>query len=322
MTLNLISDLVGKDISHVAAGKLHYAALTSHGSLYMWGDNTFGQQGVPQAHPRTRSTPSQTPMLSSSSLSSSSSPFVAMPVIGSHPHGDSNPSTRGDGNDNSSSKQSNAGKSVFTNITSNVFVPETLPPHIVPLGPAIVQSVACGKDHTMCLTADGVVYSWGKNAKGELGLGDDAERYIPTVVESLKGTPVIIIACGKNTSAAYTDDGTLYMWGQNDTFQLAREGGGHVATPLVIPYDFSTPQKRQTDDTENDQGNVNPYNDDFNDSQQSSTGATSLAVFRKNVQLAKRIKSTGKEPEDDTSMIEQIEEIALGQYHSAVLTSK
>ena len=322
MTLELNSELVGKDVCHVAAGKLHYAALTSQGTLYMWGDNTFGQQGVPQTHPRTRSNPIQASMLASSSLSSSPSPVLAFPAVGPNPRNDSSPTPGSGGNDGGNPKQANASKSVFSNIVSNVFIPETLPLHIVPLGPAVVQSVACGKDHTVCLTVDGVVYSWGKNSKGELGLGDTAERYVPTVVESLRANPVIIIACGKNTSAAYTDDGTLYMWGQNDTFQLAREGGGHVATPLVIPYDLSTPKKQQQDESEKYQANVGGYNDDFDDSRQSSTASTPLTVFRKNVQLAKRIKSTGKGPKDDTSVNEQIEEIALGQYHSAVLTSK
>ena len=313
MTLSLVPEMLGKDISQVSAGKLHYAAVSIHGALYMWGDNTFGQQGVPPERPRTMSSPAMS--IEAKGLQEGHQKKLQQ-------QSQQPPSN----NDQKLSSQ----KRVFSNIVSPLFVRETLEPHSISLGTAIVQSVACGKNHTLCLTADGTVYSWGKNAKGELGLGDNAERYVPTVVEALNKTSVIIIACGQNTSAAYTDDGVLYMWGQNDTSQLAQDGPSHITLPSPVPYDLSTPTQCQVEQSESTQNGPNGYMSDDIDEQSSSSSssssAQSLAVFRKNVQLAKRIKKSAVQKKstenDDDSIIEQIEEIALGQYHSAALTSK
>lgn len=316
MSLTLIPEMLGKDICHVAAGKLHYAALSIHGTLYMWGDNTFGQQGVPPAHPRSiPPLTSELPPVSSppSSLTSSLSLLAPLPIQAG--------SCSGNANQTQLQKETSS-KSILSNVASSLFVPEILPPHPIPLGTAIVHSVACGKNHTMCMTVDGVVYSWGKNARGELGLGDTTERCVPTIVGTLRHTPVIIIACGQGTSAAYTEDGTLYMWGQNDTFQLAQDGGSHIAIPSVVQHDFSTPQRPQPDGSEDGNADESIFADEPNEASSPSTASASLAVFRKNIQLAKRIKNTAHNPEDESSITEQVEEIALGQYHSAVLTSK
>ena len=47
-----------------------------------------------------------------------------------------------------------------------------------------IQKVAIGSKHCLFLTADGVVYSFGRNQRGQLGLGDftdcdDQPRVIP-----------------------------------------------------------------------------------------------------------------------------------------------
>lgn len=53
-------------------------------------------------------------------------------------------------------------------------------------GKKVVQ-VACGFHHTICLTADGELYAWGKGKEGALGLGDWENRDIPTKVFFLVG---------------------------------------------------------------------------------------------------------------------------------------
>eukprot|EP00736_Rhodelphis_marinus_P006803 Rmarinus@m.2880 len=45
-----------------------------------------------------------------------------------------------------------------------------------------VVSVSCGSDHTLALCEDGAVYSFGQNRRGCLGLGDDADRCLPSPV--------------------------------------------------------------------------------------------------------------------------------------------
>ncbi|MDZ7815312.1 MAG: hypothetical protein U5N86_04675 [Planctomycetota bacterium] len=45
-----------------------------------------------------------------------------------------------------------------------------------------VISLAAGAAHSLALCSDGSVYAWGYNDDGQLGLGDDVDRDIPTLV--------------------------------------------------------------------------------------------------------------------------------------------
>ena len=48
--------------------------------------------------------------------------------------------------------------------------------------------IDCGEHHTVGLTKNGKVFSWGDNIYGQLGHGDKDERRVPTKVESMDGT--------------------------------------------------------------------------------------------------------------------------------------
>lgn len=60
-------------------------------------------------------------------------------------------------------------------------------------GRARVTTVAAGDDHSLALTAEGDVYSWGRGAFGRLGHGDELDCLSPTMlgrtVHILKSTP-------------------------------------------------------------------------------------------------------------------------------------
>lgn len=84
----------------------------------------------------------------------------------------------------------------------------------------MVTQVVCGQDHTLCVTATSVVYAWGANHRGQLGLGDTTDRRSPTVVTALWALPVLQLAAGDLHSAALTSNGFLFMWGANEQGQL------------------------------------------------------------------------------------------------------
>ncbi|KAM3285466.1 hypothetical protein P3S67_024265 [Capsicum chacoense] len=65
-----------------------------------------------------------------------------------------------------------------------------------------VTEISSGSYHVAVLTSRGSVYTWGKGANGQLGLGDTKERNLPTLVESLRDRQVEHIACGSSTTAA------------------------------------------------------------------------------------------------------------------------
>nr|CCI55326.1 PH01B001I13.22 [Phyllostachys edulis] len=65
-----------------------------------------------------------------------------------------------------------------------------------------VREISSGSSHVAVLTMNGKVFTWGKGAEGQLGLGDYVNRSSPTLVEALEGRHVESIACGSSFTAA------------------------------------------------------------------------------------------------------------------------
>ncbi len=87
---------------------------------------------------------------------------------------------------------------------------------------APVIDIACGHDHSFAITSDGVLWAWGKNENGELGLGDYETRWFPASVPGLIN--VIDVAAEEEGSIALLQDGTVWFWG----------GPGDIATPTQV----------------------------------------------------------------------------------------
>ena len=74
-----------------------------------------------------------------------------------------------------------------------------------------VVQVACGQLHTLALTEEGDVYSWGNNNYGQLGTGGDSAETDPVKVSGSNGfgSKVVSVACGGWTSYALDVDGNV-----------------------------------------------------------------------------------------------------------------
>ena len=98
-----------------------------------------------------------------------------------------------------------------------------------------VISIAGGKSFTLALTQDGVLYSWGRNHKGQLGTGLGlavdiyAMQAVPEPIgggdgggggggggdNELVGRRVVKMAAGHSHAACITSDGRLFYWGMS-----------------------------------------------------------------------------------------------------------
>ena len=86
-------------------------------------------------------------------------------------------------------------------------------------------SIGFGGYHTLALTKDSKVYSWGQNRVGQLGFANEstfpinsenAFYYpIPKLIESIRYLPVKKIVAGWGNSAIITENGNLYVCGKN-----------------------------------------------------------------------------------------------------------
>ncbi|KAF4107404.1 retinitis pigmentosa GTPase regulator b isoform X1 [Onychostoma macrolepis] len=98
-----------------------------------------------------------------------------------------------------------------------------------------VKLAACGRTHTLVYTSRGNLYASGGNNEGQLGLGDCDDRTSFHLVDFFsKHGPVKMLAAGSNTSAALTQDGRLYMWGDNSEGQIGLGRESNALTPREV----------------------------------------------------------------------------------------
>jgi alpha-tubulin suppressor-like RCC1 family protein len=88
---------------------------------------------------------------------------------------------------------------------------EAVPRLIEALNHVVVKHVAAGGYHSMVLTRDGDVFTWGWGSHGQLGHGNTGDQLVPKRVEGL--TNVTDIAAGDYHGTAVGEGGAVYTWG-------------------------------------------------------------------------------------------------------------
>ncbi|CAG9862836.1 unnamed protein product [Phyllotreta striolata] len=104
-----------------------------------------------------------------------------------------------------------------------------------------IVSIAGGAGHTLILDNQGFVYCCGWNSKGQLALSDDTLKF--SQIEILKEFKVVQISCGWDFSAAVTECGKQFVWGNNGNTQL---GLSKSITCTGIPSRLQVSQKLAT----------------------------------------------------------------------------
>lgn len=95
-----------------------------------------------------------------------------------------------------------------------VYVPET-----IDVGGAVKQ-VSAGGSFTCALLEDGIVKCWGRNDKGQLGLGYTGDDVLtPHEVVGLEGE-VVDLGAGGSHACAVMADGYMMCWGAGNALQL------------------------------------------------------------------------------------------------------
>ncbi|MCK9266087.1 FG-GAP-like repeat-containing protein [bacterium] len=87
-----------------------------------------------------------------------------------------------------------------------------------------IVSISAGISHSLALSYDGTIYSWGNNNKGALGDGTTIQSAGAVKVKSPDGTEyfscITQVSAGAAHSAAIMMDGTLWTWGDNSSGRL------------------------------------------------------------------------------------------------------
>jgi alpha-tubulin suppressor-like RCC1 family protein len=70
------------------------------------------------------------------------------------------------------------------------------------------------------VTTEGRCYSFGRNDKGQLGLGDSISRNLPTLIKALENVKIEKAAIGKNHTFFLASTGEVWVAGSNNFGQL------------------------------------------------------------------------------------------------------
>ncbi|XP_073327615.1 probable E3 ubiquitin-protein ligase HERC4 [Pagrus major] len=115
--------------------------------------------------------------------------------------------------------------------TAHTYIPRP----VEALSNITVTQVACGSHHSVALTKDGQVYTWGQDSRGQLGLGKrKLGANSPQHLRSLSAMPLVQIAAGGEQSFALSVSGGVFGWGRNDCGQLGLGDRTDRHTPTAV----------------------------------------------------------------------------------------
>ncbi|HEU0030478.1 MAG TPA: hypothetical protein VFQ53_07595 [Kofleriaceae bacterium] len=111
--------------------------------------------------------------------------------------------------------------------------PWSPPRKITGLDPTKLQRIVGGGAHFCALDNQAAVWCWGRNTKGQLGIGASDRGGVDTArrIESLGG--VIQLALGHEHTCALLRDGTVWCWGSDEHGQLGDDD--RAFTPRFEP---------------------------------------------------------------------------------------
>lgn len=95
-----------------------------------------------------------------------------------------------------------------------------------------VVKVSSGGLHSVALTTEGTVFAWGANSFGQLGKSSNRNYAMPVKIFALKN--IVSVVAGDMHSVAVKGDGTVQAWGSNNNYQLGTEQGLSSSTPINV----------------------------------------------------------------------------------------
>ncbi|KAJ4980383.1 hypothetical protein NE237_031220 [Protea cynaroides] len=210
-------------ICHIATGGAHTAAVTDSGELYMWGrEEGDGRLGLGASRGPNEggalSIPSKVKALPVPVAAVSCGGFFTMVLT-------------------KEGQLWNWGANSNHELGRGDKIGGWRPQPIPSLKDVRIIQMASGGYYSLALTDDGKVLSWGHGGQGQLGHSSIENQKVPVVVESLVGERITYIACGGSSSAAITDKGKLYMWGNARDCQLGVPGLPEVQpSPVEVKF--------------------------------------------------------------------------------------
>lgn len=204
-------------IVHVACGQGHTVAVTDNGALASWGASEFGQLGQKEAvgvlnvtHPHILKGTRELHFVRAACGATHSLALTGSGAV--YSFGQGTFGALGHGNTQSCS----------------------VPTVIKDLwGFGIVQ-IDCGENHSVALSIDGQVFSWGRGKYGQLGHSSLENELRPLQVKALADQMIVQVVCGGDHTLALNNDKETFVWGRGHWGQTGLGTLADVHTPKKV----------------------------------------------------------------------------------------
>ncbi|MGC4041844.1 MAG: T9SS type A sorting domain-containing protein [Flavobacterium sp.] len=252
----------------IACGPYHTAGIKNDGTLWMWGNNQYGQLGIgvdatTQTTGYNRNVPVQVGTDSWQSVALGNTFSAAVKIDGSlwcwgrNDQGQLGGGTMYStyntpiriGTDNNWKSVAcgnyftvaiktdgtlwtwgvNSSGSLGSGTTNSIYAPAQI-------GTDTNWKMASAKtDYALAIKTNGTLWGWGENTLGQLGDGTNVDKLAPTQIGTL--TNWAYISAGGNHSLGITSDGRLRSWGANYYSQLGTGGTAASNVPVLVGSD-------------------------------------------------------------------------------------
>jgi alpha-tubulin suppressor-like RCC1 family protein len=172
----------------------HSAAVKDDGSLWLWGQNSYGNLGTEDLI--SRSSPVQTILPSFYWLTPFTGNLFTFVL-----------------------KQDSSlwcwGANSFGQLGDSTIISKSSPIQFAPSTGIGWINAGGGVNHAAAISRDGTLWCWGNNAYGQLGTNNTISTSSP-VQTALGGTNWLEVACGNNFTLGLKKDGTIWGFGKNN----------------------------------------------------------------------------------------------------------
>jgi alpha-tubulin suppressor-like RCC1 family protein len=202
------------DWAYISAGSSYSLAIKTNGTLWAWGNNSFGQLGI--GNTTNQSSPVQVGSATNWArvwaASDAGGATIGLKTDGTlWSWGRNDLGQLGIGN----TTQQNSPVQVGTD--------------------ADWKSAIIGSSHVLAIKTNGTLWSWGNNPYGQLGIGNTTQQNSPVQVGA--DADWASVEVGQSMSVAMKNNRTLWTWGANGNGQLGQGNTNNQSVPVQIGTD-------------------------------------------------------------------------------------
>ncbi|XP_043193950.1 serine/threonine-protein kinase Nek8-like [Amphibalanus amphitrite] len=220
-TPKLVESLLTVDVAAIACGRRHVVVVGGGGEVYSWGQGQGGQLGL--GHEEDCSLPQEVTIpddqvVENVRCGGDGTIFITQQGT-----------LLACGSNERNKLGLNARRGLMQSMGRGAEVEKALLPTPVKSVTSKIIDVSMGPHHTVALTENGHLVSFGRSSEGQLGHTRGRAAGQPNLVRSMMDKTVTMVQCGSTFTVVGTIDNVLYLWG---TRRVSQAAGGAVSRPV------------------------------------------------------------------------------------------